>query len=324
MRKTVLVLLTIAGLMLAGCGPAVIPQNAQTESGEQFVVALPQMVIDFDAAGNPSIMGMNLVDAGKMVGQDLSGLSLGNTYIAPGIKLVDSLMAANVQTIEMRQTGDGVAVMVNGKPLPHISWTDSSLQQATDVAAMFNIQGLDLLKKVLPIVRRLGVNVVLRLPAANGAEVIPVSDPNVPLPTPVADDGPDSFVAHMEVKYDGQGVPSILGISARDLQAMGLNLPLALAPAVIQNLQASNIQYMELRSKPDGIFVYANGQPLPNLTWDNTMLLNAADLYGQMNPSSPYVAAVKQFVPAINNLNIDLLLHFPVAEGVEQLKVGAH
>jgi hypothetical protein len=45
------------------------------------------------------------------------------------------------------------------------------------------------------------------------------------------------------------------------------------------------------------------------------MLMNAADLYGQMNPTSPYVAAVKQFVPAINNLNIDLLLHFPTAEG---------
>jgi sulfur carrier protein ThiS len=315
MRKTVFVLLTIAGLILAGCGPAVMPQNTQTESGEQFVVALPQLVIDFDAAGNPSIMGMNLVDAGKMIGQDLSGLSLNNIYIAPGIKLVDSLMAANVQTIELRQTGDGVAVLVNGKPLPHIAWTDESLKQMTDVAAMFNVQGLDLLKKVLPIVRRLGVNVVLRLPPAPGAEVIPLTDPNIPLPTPQADDGPDSVVAHMEVKYDGQGVPSILGISARDLQTMGLNLPLALAPSVIQALQANNIKTMELRSKPDGIFVYANDVALPNLSWDNTMLMNAAELYGQMNPTSPYVAAVKQFVPAINNVNIALKLHFPTADG---------
>jgi sulfur carrier protein ThiS len=315
MRKTVLVLLTIAGLILAGCGPAVIPQNTQTESGEQFVLALPQLVIDFDAAGNPSIMGMDLAAAGAMIGQDLSGMSLNNMYVAPGIKLVDSLMAANVQTIELRQTGDGVAVLVNGKPLPHIAWTDESLQQMTDVAAMFNVQGLDLLKKVLPIVRRLGVNVVLRLPPAPGAEVIPLTDPNIPLPTPQADDGPDSIVAHMEVKYDGQGVPSILGISARDLQTMGLNLPLALAPSVIQALQANNIKTMELRSKPDGIFVYANDVALPNLSWDNTMLLNAADLYGQMNPTSPYVAAVKQFLPAINNVNIDLLLHFPTADG---------
>jgi sulfur carrier protein ThiS len=315
MRKTVLVLLTIAGLILAGCGPAVIPQNTQTESGEQFVLALPQLVVDFDAAGNPSIMGMDLAAAGKMIGQDLSGLSLNNIYIAPGIKLVDSLMAANVQTIELRQTGDGVAVLVNGKPLPHIAWTDESLQQMTDVAAMFNVQGLDLLKKVLPIVRRLGVNVVLRLPPAPGAEVIPLTDPNIPLPTPQADDGPDSVVAHMEVKYDSQGVPSILGISARDLQTMGLNLPLALAPSVIQALQANNIKTMELRSKPDGIFVYANDVALPNLSWDNTMLMNAAELYGQMNPTSPYVAAVKQFVPAINNVNIDLLLHFPTADG---------
>ena len=315
MRKSVLVLLTIAGLMLAGCGPAVMPQNTQTESGEQFVVALPQIVIDFDEAGNPSVMGMNLADAGRMVGQDLSGLGLSNVYITPEIKLIDSLMAANVQNVELRQTGDGVAVLANGKALPHITWTDASLAQATDVAAMFNVQGLDLIKKVLPIVRRLGVNVVLRFPPAPGAEVIALTDPNVPLPTPQADDGPDSVVAHMEVKYDEQGVPSILGISARDLQAMGLNLPLALAPSVIQSLQANNIKTMELRSKPDGIFVYANDVALPNLSWDNAMLLNAADLYGQMNPTSPYVAAVKQFVPAINNLNIDLLLHFPPAEG---------
>ena len=315
MRKSVLVLLTIAGLMLAGCGPAVMPQNTQTESGEQFVVALPQIVIDFDEAGNPSVMGMNLADAGRMVGQDLSGLGLSNVYITPEIKLIDSLMAANVQNVELRQTGDGVAVLANGKPLPHITWTDASLAQATDVAAMFNVQGLDLIKKVLPIVRRLGVNVVLRFPPVPGAEVIALTDPNVPLPTPQADDGPDSVVAHMEVKYDEQGVPSILGISARDLQAMGLNLPLALAPSVIQSLQANNIKTMELRSKPDGIFVYANDVALPNLSWDNTMLLNAADLYGQMNPTSPYVAAVKQFLPAINNVNIDLLLHFPTAEG---------
>jgi len=315
MRKTVLVLLTIAGLILAGCGPAVMPQNTQTESGEQFVVALPQLVVDFDAAGNPSIMGMNLVDAGKMIGQDLSGMGLSNVPIAPGIKLIDSLMAANVQNVELRQTGDGVAVLVNGKALPHIAWTDESLKQATDVAAMFNVQGLDLIKKVLPIVRRLGVNVVLRFPPQPGAEVIPLTDPNVPIPTPKVDDGPDSIVAHMEVKYDGQGVPSILGISARDLQAMGLNLPLALAPSVIEALQRNNIKTMELRSKPDGIFVYANDVALPNLSWDNTMLLNAADLYGQMNPTSPYVAAVKQFLPAINNVNIDLLLHFPTADG---------
>ena len=320
MRKTVLVLLTIAGLILAGCGPAVMPQNTQTDSGEQFVVALPQMVIDFDAAGNPSIMGMNLVDAGKMVGQDLSGLGIGNLYVTPQIKLVDSLMAANVQTIELRQTGDGVAILVNGKPMPHIAWTDASLQQATDVAAMFNIQGLDLIKKVLPMVRRLGVNVVLRFPAAAGAEVIPLADPNVPLPAPKPDDGPDSVVAKMEVKYDEQGVPSIMGISARDLQAMGLNMPLALAPSVIDSLKANNVQSMELASKPDGIFVYANGVALPNLSWDNTMLLNAADLYGQMNPTSPYVAAVKQFLPAINNLNIDLKLHFPLAEGAAPIK----
>jgi len=320
MRKTVLVLLTIAGLILAGCGPAVMPQNTQTDSGEQFVVALPQMVIDFDAAGNPSIMGMNLIDAGKMVGQDLSGLGLSNVYVTPEIKLIDSLMAANVQNIELRQTGDGVAILVNGKPLPHIAWTDASLSQATDLAAMFNVQGLDLIKKVLPMVRRLGVNVVLRLPAAAGAEVIPLTDPNVPIPAPKPDDAPDSVVAKMEVKYDGQGVPSIMGISARDLQAMGLNMPLALAPSVIESLKANNVQSMELASKPDGIFVYANGVALPNLSWDNTMLLNAADLYGQMNPTSPYVAAIKQFLPAINNLNIDLKLHFPLAEGAVPIK----
>ena len=320
MSKSVLVLLTIVGLVLAGCGPAVMPQNTTTSSGEEFVVALPQIVIDFDATGNPSIMGMSLTDAGKMVGQDLSGLGLGNVYITPQIKLIDSLMAANVQNIELRQTGDGVAVLVNGKPLPHIAWTDASLQQATDVAAMFNVQGLDLIKKVLPMVRRLGVNVVLRFPAAAGAAVIPLTDPNVPLPTPNATGGADSVVAHMEVQYDAQGVPSIMGISARDLQAMGLNMPLALAPSVIDQLKANNVQSMELSSKPDGIFVYANGVALPNLSWDNTMLLNAADLYSQMNPTSPYIAAVKQFLPAINNVNIDLKLHFPLAEGATPIK----
>ena len=43
-----------------------------------------------------------------------------------------------------------------------------------------------------------------------------------------------------------------------------------------------------------------------------------------MNPTSPYIAVVKQLLPAINNLNVNLLLHFPVAEGQEEIKVESH
>jgi hypothetical protein len=65
----------------------------------------------------------------------------------------------------------------------------------------------------------------------------------------------------------------------------GARLPVQLTPDTLARLQANNVQTLELRTKPDGMYVYVNGDPLPNVVWDDALLKNATELYLQMNPA---------------------------------------
>jgi len=318
MRKSVWVLLVITALLLAACGPAMQPATGpETETGEVFMIALPRIVIDFDEVGNPSVLGLKVADAGRLLGQDLSGLRLNKYY-------VDWMSAANVQHIELRQTGNGIALLVNGKLMPHVAWDDASLQQATEFAALFNVQGTEMIKKFMPIVRRLGLDITLRFPKRADVEEIPLATDEVAMAAAVPEEAPASAIIRFEVMYDHSGIPSILGISAQDLLAMGINLPLALHPGSLRTIQSNNIQHLELRGKADGLFVYMNGNPLPNLVWDNDLLSGAADLYAQMNPSSPYIELAKALLPNIDNVDIDILVHFPLAAGATPIPAQMH
>ena len=178
MRKSLWALLIVVALVLSACGPAMpAATGAKTESGEVFQLALPRLEIAFDAQGNPTVLGMKLSDVGAMLGQDLSTLKMDPA-------LINWMTNANIQHIEMRQTGDKLALLINGKPMPHLAWDDKALNQAMDVAALF-LPGSENLfttvKKFLPLVSRLGVDATLRFPTQKGAAAIPLADPSVAL-----------------------------------------------------------------------------------------------------------------------------------------------
>lgn len=320
MRNVAWVVVLISALLLSACGPAMQPAaGPETESGEVFMVALPRIVIDFDEVGTPSMLGVKLTDVGRFTGQDMSTMGLNKFYI-------DWMMAANVQHIELRQTGNGIALFINGKPMPNVAWSDKSLQQASNLAGLFQVQNTAMLAKFLPIVRRLGLDVVVTFPRAQGVAAIPLVDPDqaIKVAAAVPSDQPASAIVRFEVKYDEQGVPGILGITAADLAAMGVAAPLALHPAYLDLLKKNNIQTMELRGKTDGLFLYINGDPLPNIAWDDAFLANAADVYAQMNPTSPYIDLAKTMVPLINKADISIMVHFPLAAGATPIAARMH
>jgi hypothetical protein len=321
MRKSLWGLLIVVALMLSACGPA-LPSatGAKTESGEVFQLALPRLEIAFDAQGNPTVLGMKLSDVGTMLGQDLSTLKLDPT-------LVNWMTNANIQHIEMRQTGDSLALLINGKPMPHIAWDDKALSQAMDLAGIFVPGSQNLfttIKKFLPMVSRLGVDVTLRFPQQKSATAIPLADPSVALAKLNPSKDPASVILKFEVKYDDQGVPSILGLSGYDLAAMGLPLPVAIDKGVLKNLQSQNIQNLEFRTQPDGMYVYLNGNRLPGLAWDKQLLQNAAEAYAKMNPESPLIPTVNMLLPMLDTLDIGVMTKFPAAPGAKEIPAQMH
>jgi len=315
MRKSLWALLIVA-LVLSACGPAMpSATGAKTESGEVFQLALPRLEVAFDALGNPTVLGMKLSDVGAMLGQDLSTLKMDPA-------LINWMTNANIQHIEMRQTGDSLALLINGKPMPHLAWDDKALSQAMDVAALF-LPGSENLftavKKFLPLVSRLGVDATLRFPLQKGATAIPLADPSVALAPVNPSKDPASIILKFEVKYDDQGVPSVLGLSGYDLAALGLPLPVAIEKGVLKNIQSQNIQNVAFRAQPDGMYLYLNGNRLPGLAWDKQLLKNAAEAYAQMNPASPVIPTVNMLLPMLDTLDIGIMTKFPVAPGVKEI-----
>jgi hypothetical protein len=319
MRKPAVVVLLILSLVLSACGPAMQPATDTAEGGEVFVLALPRIVVDFDATGTPSVLGLKLSDLAPVVGSSVSNLRLHEFYVG-------WMTAANVQHVELRQTGRGVALLVNGKALPHIGWDDASLREAGDLASAFNVPTTDLVKKLLPMVRRLGLDIVLRFPRQSAAPEIAMADPTAPITVTAPATAPaPSAVVKFEVKYDANGVPGILGITASDLSALGVNLSsVVLSPNNVRLIQSKNIQTVELRGRPDGLYLYINGEPLPNVVWDDAFLGNAAELYAQTNPGSPYIPLARQLIPMVNKADIDVLVHFPLAAGAQPVPAKMH
>jgi hypothetical protein len=296
--------------------PAAAPE---TESGEIFVVALPRIVVDFDADGVPSMMGFGLDDLAQY------GLYVPNVAIPK--MYINEMVARNIQHVELRQTGNGIVLIVNGKPMPHIGWSDQGLQATANLASLFGMGNTGMIGKFLPIVRRLGLDLVLRFPVAEGQAPVELINPDVAVNVAAApSDTPASAVVAFEVKYDENGVPGILGITAADLAAMGINAPLALSPEYIALLQANNIQSMELRTKNDGIFIYVNGIALPNIVWDDAMLANAAETWVMANPGvqQQYVDIARSVAPMLNKADIAIMVHFPLAAGAEPIAAKMH
>lgn len=319
--RRVVVALAIVGLLMAGCGPAIMPAAApELENGEQFVIALPRIVVAYGDDGSPSLEGLDVQSLARSVGfnLDLSAYRMDPTYI-------NWMKVANVQHVEMRQTGTGLAMMVNGKLMPHVSWQDGSLEATGGFVKMLGPQYEqlgNLVEKLAPIAKRLGLSIVVKFPMGDGAEEIALASDDVVMATPVPAAGPASAVMQFEIKYDEQGVPSIMGISARDLANAGINAPLALHPFYVQQAQANNVQFLQLRSRGDGLYLFVNGMPLPGISWDQVMLQNTLDAAQRMYSHMPIDwNIINQLVPLLSNTDVSILIHLPRAAGVEAIPV---
>ncbi|MBM4458854.1 MAG: hypothetical protein FJ011_13965 [Chloroflexi bacterium] len=318
MRKAMWIAFVIVSVLLAGCGQAAQPTTSpETKLGTAFMLALPRIVVDVDQEGNPSVLGITAAD----IGMSPEGARLPKTA-------VDALLKGNVQHIELRQAGHGVVWLVNGKPMPHLGWNDESLEYMSDLAALLspaNAQTILTVKKFVPIVRRLGLDIVLQFPKKAGVAAIPLADPNAVIKlAPVASTEPAIAIAKFEVKYDAKGVPGILGITTEDLASLGLNVPGNLSPDLLKSLQTANIQHLELRGRPDGLYVYVNSKVVPNIIWDQQFLANATEFYVTVFAGDTFVELVKTVLPAAHRADIAILVHLPLASGASAIPVVRH
>jgi hypothetical protein len=319
MRQRLWVSVVVIALILAGCGgQAAQPTTGPTtSSGELFQVALPRLVIDVDAEGNPSILGISPALLGAL-GVDVAGFKLPKD-------LVTQFTDAGVQHLEIASVGDRLMFFENAKPLPHLGWTSDSLNRMLNFLGTMKVENAQAIQRILPLVTRLGLDVVLRFPRAAGEAEIPFVDTSTVRnfqPTPTTD--PASLVAKFEVRFDDQGRAGMATLSPDDLAALGVSAPIKLSPETLANFKDGNIQNMEVRTKPDGGYVYVNNEPLPRLIWDTQLLKNAVDLYSKLSPNAQMLPLIQQIAPYLDRADLDVLLRFPKAAGQADIPAELH
>ncbi len=324
-RWAVLILI-IGSLIMSSCVQASPPIEkaaadvaTYAESTNRFALQLPSVYVQYGTDGVLSVAGITTNQVYQWTGIDLRMLNL-----QPWV--VQRLVDADVQHIEVVEDADGLAVYVNGKPLPYIAWDAESLRNLGDMLVVFDVPYATVVKTVLPLVRFTRLAVVVQFPIRPGAELAPFRPRNAPavVAARVEPLGEPEAIVRLDVNYDEEGMPSILGLDARTLLQMGIDIrPLAMNKALVQRFMAHNIQHVHFVNRPEGIHIYVNNNPLPYPAWDEDHINNALDLYARLSGSAqnPIMNLFTQVLPMLRRSDIDLLLRFPVPEGKEPIPV---
>jgi hypothetical protein len=319
-------LLLVAVVALSGCAPRPGAGDAAAMSADpmELVVDLPAIVIDIDAAGQPSIGNVPVAQMGALAGADLSTLAV------PG-EWVNFMSQGNIQHLQVNNRTDGLLMLVNGEPIPSVAWDGQSLQTTASTLQAFGV-AIPMLEKVLPLVQRLGIGVIVRFPVAAGAEIVPLYVEGDSSAAMAAQAAQQEFLGavgappkiNLPVMYDADGSFEVGGLTDAEWTAL-TGVPwyaLRMDPAMLQNLGAMGVQSLALHTDAEGIHIMLNGNALPTLTWGDGQLvhlLNVADAMGLWNMVAPgmdlgsVLATVYDLLPVVQTTDFALSVQFPAA-----------
>jgi hypothetical protein len=310
--KRLVSLLPVLAILLAGCsgGAPMAPTNSD------FFIAFPRIVIEFDQDGSPAVAGIPASMLGGL-GVDVSTMKLDAGTIA-------MLQSGDIQHIEVLHKDNGLFIFVNAKLLPHVGWSAASfdsLGKTVESLGLLDAATAKIVKMVLPLVTNLGVDVVVKFPVKSGGTAVALRDLNTPVELPASSPATPGFIARLTIKFDEQGAASIANISTRDLAAvfgdMGFDFrTLELPPETVQGMQAANFQHLVLKVGSDGITIYVNSEPLPNIAWSDAQLQSTAELVNAFLADEGLKdvrTVVSTMLPQLRMVDAEIFITFPVA-----------
>ncbi|RLT37944.1 MAG: hypothetical protein DWI57_12920 [Chloroflexi bacterium] len=101
-------------------------------------------------------------------------------------------------------------------------------------------------------------------------------------------------------------------------KALGFSIGyLGLQPALIAQLQQANVQVLEIRVGYNGIFIYANGQPLPYIHWTDESVVQLQSVLS--NTAGAEQAAT--YLPWLRRIGVGARISLPLAAGAAELEV---
>lgn len=243
--------------LAAGATPLDVPrwtgeELATTESPSETTIGPIQFGgLAYDSAGNPSIEGVPLAEIEQALGASL-GLNL------PPMVL-QILQAVGAQQLTVATQPNGIDLSIDGTPLPGIAYDTERLNNTLAIAGPLAGAGMaDMLATVVP-----------QLPGADIDLIVSFTG------QPAA----DTQLAAIPIKANEDGTLTAWGIP--------LGTSPILQPEVLGQLQAADIQKLDVNILGDSLFLATNQQPLPVISWTDASLDTFGDVATEMFGVSP-------------------------------------
>lgn len=266
-------LLVLFALLAVGCAPRTGAGENGAAEGSELVVDLPALVIDIDQEGTASMGGVPVDQLGAALGASLAGLSL-------PAEQVQSLVDAGISQVEIGTAATGLNLLVNGQPIPSLSWDEASITTLTDLLANWPDGALGPVGSLLPLLTDLGAGVTLRFPAGDGDAAAVDSAAVAAAQAEFLSTAGSPARINLPISYNADGSFNIGSISG-DAFTLATGLPLeslALPPERLALYQSMGIETFTVETDGEGIHLALNGQPLPMVSWGDGRLAYALQL----------------------------------------------
>lgn len=148
--------------------------------------------------------------------------------------------------------------------------------------------------------------------------------------TEVGDPNSDFYLAlpRIEISIDKDGNPSLANIDLKTVEALtGGSVDLSayrVDPAYVTWLTSAGVQHIEIVHKGDGLFLFQNNKPLPHIGWNGESIASVGSTVSDLGAKTGMMDAnqaklVKQLMPFLRRLGVDIAVTFPVAAGAAPL-----
>lgn len=238
----------------------------------------------FDPQGQAIIEGVPTSTLEQALGMALP-LSLDANTLA-------MLQGLGAQKVQVKVHGNGIDLSLNDSPLPGIAWDQPRLNTLLTYVPDFVADPamVATLEKVVPLL--------------NGADVtLAVSF--------TGEQAADTVLSPIELSIGENG----------DLSLLGIPLAPGVVPAdAIANLQAANVQQLAVSVLPTGLYVAANGQTLPTITWTEESLAVLTQVIGPMAGGADLLNTL---LPVALGLGPNVKVNVPLAAGATALEIPA-
>ncbi len=308
-RSLFFTLVLVAVLTIAGCAPRAGAGTAASASSDTLYVDLPSILVEYDAEGQASLLGMPVAELGSALGTDLSALSL-------GAETIGKFTAANIQHIQVSNQPNVLRIYMNGTPLPAIIWNGDAMNALAETLTGLGTDA-SMLTTLTPLLPNLGVGLALQMPVPAGEQVIPLATSGAALNSAAALSAFDAAQAaqasiNLTLDYAADGSVAIGGIAPFMLNIIGLQpAALALPADQMESIAGLGIQSMGVKTVNNGLLLQVNGNTLPYLQWSNANeITNLLTLAGAF--AGPEMAGQLQQLQLIFNFpGLSATINFP-------------